>query len=142
MQDSKQVDRFQTLFNRIKMDVVSPWDQLVSELTNVAARSDVTSPSTSSPRSERGVYDSFFLHVSTDFLPQESICLVSHSPLEGLVLREVIVVAGSNGNGFPGTRMSSLSSSFLHLIETMFAQRFSVLDLQSLGIAMLVLWDR
>lgn len=63
---------------------------LTSELTNVAARSDVTSPSTSSPHSERDVYDLFSLHASTELLPQTSICLVSHSPLEGLVLSEVI----------------------------------------------------
>ena len=100
---------------------------LTSELTNAVARSDVISPSTSSPHSQRGVYDSFSLHVSTEFLPQKSICLISHSPLEGLVLREVIiVVAGSNRGGFPGTCMSSLSSSFLHSIETLLYQRFLV----------------
>lgn len=100
-----------------------------SELTNVAARSDVTSPSTSSPHSQRGVYDSFSLHVSTGFLPQNSICLVSHSPLEGLVLSEVIiVVASSNRDGVSGTCMGSLSSSFFYSIEALLYQRFLVLD--------------
>lgn len=107
--------------------------RLTSELTNAAARSDVTSPSTSSPHPQRGVYDSFPLHVSTEFLPQKSICLVSHSPLEGLVLREVIiVVAGSNRGGFLGTCMGSFPSSFLHSIEALLYQRFSVHDSQRL----------